>query len=32
VLALAPLLVLLLRCPPPNYMTPPRIDIPQARR
>jgi DHA2 family multidrug resistance protein len=32
VLALAPLLVLLLRRPPPNYMTPPRIDIPQARR
>ena len=32
VLALAPLLVLLLRRPPPNPMTPPRIDIPQARR
>ena len=32
VLALAPLLVLLLRRPPPNQMTPPRIDIPQARR
>jgi MFS transporter, DHA2 family, multidrug resistance protein len=31
VLALAPLLVLLLRRPPPNPMTPPRIDIPQAR-
>ena len=32
VLALAPFLVLLLRRPPPNYMTPPRIDLPQARR